>query len=159
MRGTFGNVAKLDTMMCIAFGKTADTCYTGGGNGNIYVWSGESLAKSVKAHEGPCFAMHSLDKVCLPAMLLIITCTQNRNFPYFNNEYIEKSVSSVFNSHCFAISWSNLSNSNFLREMTLTMGGGDYKIRGGDHKILGPFYGGDHKILGTFYGGDYKINF
>ncbi len=63
VRGTFGNVAKLDTMMCIAFGKTADTCYTGGANGNIYVWSGESLAKSVKAHEGPCFAMHSLDKV------------------------------------------------------------------------------------------------
>ena len=40
-----------------------------------------------------------------------------------------------------------------IREVTLTTGGGDYKIRGGT------FYGGDHKILGTFYGGDHKINF
>ena len=42
------------------------------------------------------------------------------------------------------------------------MGGGDYKIREGDHdhKIFGTFYEGDHKILGTFYGGgDHKINF
>ncbi len=46
-----------------------------------------------------------------------------------------------------------------VREVTLTMGGGDCKIRGGDHKILGAFYGGDHKIVGTFYGGDHKINF
>ena len=64
-RGTFGNVAKLDTMMCITFGKTSDTCYTGGGNGSIYIWQGVNLLKAVKAHEGPLFAMHSLDKVLL----------------------------------------------------------------------------------------------
>ena len=63
VRGTFGSVAKLDTMTCIAFGKTAEVCYTGGENGNIYVWNGKTLAKAVKAHEGPCLAMHSLDKV------------------------------------------------------------------------------------------------
>ena len=62
-RGTFGNVAKLDTMTCITFGKTAETCYTGGENGNIYIWNDKNLAKAVKAHEGPCLAMHSLDKV------------------------------------------------------------------------------------------------
>ncbi|XP_064621338.1 echinoderm microtubule-associated protein-like 6 [Lineus longissimus] len=61
-RGTFGNVAKLDTMLCLAFGKDADTCYTGGANGEVYVWQGNVVARTVKAHEGPCFAMHSLDK-------------------------------------------------------------------------------------------------
>jgi len=62
-RGTFGNVAKLDNMMCVTFGSTADICYTGGGNGNIYVWIGQTLSKCFKAHDGPCFAIHSLDKV------------------------------------------------------------------------------------------------
>ena len=62
-RGTFGNVSKLDTMMCVSYGKTPDVCYTGGGNGSIYIWVGQTLKKAVKAHEGPCFAMHSLDKV------------------------------------------------------------------------------------------------
>ena len=62
-RGTFGNVSKLDSMMCVSFGKTADICYTGGGNGSIYVWVGQTLSKVTKAHQGPCFAMHSLDKV------------------------------------------------------------------------------------------------
>ena len=63
-RGTFGNVAKLDTMLCVAFGKTADIVYTGGGNGSIYVWVGLNLSKTIKANEGPCYAMHSLDRVC-----------------------------------------------------------------------------------------------
>ena len=63
-RGKFGTVAKVDSMMCIAFGKTADVCFTGGANGSIYIWSGSSLQKTIKAHTGPCFAMHSLDKVC-----------------------------------------------------------------------------------------------
>ena len=62
-RGTFGNVGKLDTMTCISFGKNQDICYTGGANGHIYVWKGKTLSKTIKAHEGPCFAMHSLDKV------------------------------------------------------------------------------------------------
>ena len=51
--------------MCISFGKTADLCYTGGGNGSIYVWVGLTLSKCIKAHEGPCFAMHALDKVTI----------------------------------------------------------------------------------------------
>ena len=63
VRGTFGNVSSLDTMMCVTFGRTADVCFTGGGNGSIYIWQGQSLSKAIKAHEGPLFAMHSLDKV------------------------------------------------------------------------------------------------
>lgn len=50
-------------MMCVSFGKAADMCYTGGAKGDIYVWVGLSLTKTIKAHEGPLFAMHSLDKV------------------------------------------------------------------------------------------------
>lgn len=64
-RGVFGNVAKQDTMLCVAFGKTQDVCFTGGANGSIYLWSGTSLSKCIKAHEGPCFAMHFMDKVLL----------------------------------------------------------------------------------------------
>ena len=62
-RGTFGNVGKLDTMMCVSYGKTGDVCFTGGGNGSIYMWIGTGLKKTIKAHEGPVFAMHALDKV------------------------------------------------------------------------------------------------
>ncbi|KAL5008221.1 hypothetical protein ScPMuIL_013802 [Solemya velum] len=61
-RGTFGNVAKLCDMLCVAFGKSVDVCYTGGSDGNVFVWQGTNLQKVVKAHEGPLFAMHSLDK-------------------------------------------------------------------------------------------------
>ena len=62
-RGRFGTVAKVDSMLCVTFGKTADVCFTGGANGHIYVWSGVNLQKTITAHKGPCFAMHSLDKV------------------------------------------------------------------------------------------------
>ena len=64
-RGVFGNVAKQDTMLCVAFGKTQDVCFTGGANGSIYLWRGTGLSKCIKAHEGPCFAMHFMEKVLL----------------------------------------------------------------------------------------------
>ncbi|XP_071162130.1 echinoderm microtubule-associated protein-like 6 [Mytilus edulis] len=62
VRGTLGKVAKLCDMLCIAYGKAADICYSGGSDGNVFVWNGTTLQKTVKAHEGPLFAMHSLDK-------------------------------------------------------------------------------------------------
>lgn len=46
-------------MMCIAFGKTADLCYTGGGNGSIYVWKDQKLVKLIPAHSGPLFAIYA----------------------------------------------------------------------------------------------------
>ncbi|XP_060573407.1 echinoderm microtubule-associated protein-like 6 [Ruditapes philippinarum] len=61
-RGTFGKVAKNCDMLCIAFGKTEDLTYSGGSDGHVFVWAGTNLQKTVKAHEGPLFAMHSLDK-------------------------------------------------------------------------------------------------
>lgn len=62
-RGTFGKVAKNCDMLCVSFGKTEDITYSGGSDGHVFVWAGTNLQKTVKAHEGPLFAMHSLDKV------------------------------------------------------------------------------------------------
>ncbi|KAK7103893.1 echinoderm microtubule-associated protein-like 6 [Littorina saxatilis] len=61
-RGTVGKIAKLGDMLCVSYGKTADVCFSGGSDGNVFIWNGVSLQKVVKAHEGPVFAMHSLDK-------------------------------------------------------------------------------------------------
>lgn len=58
-----GQVAKLCDMMCVSFGKSADVCFSGGSDGNVFVWQGSNLQKTVKAHDGPVFAMHSLDRV------------------------------------------------------------------------------------------------
>ena len=62
-RGTFGKIAKNCDMLCLSFGKAEDVVYSGGSDGNVFVWAGTVLQKTVKAHEGPLFAMHSLDKV------------------------------------------------------------------------------------------------
>ena len=57
-------MAKSCDMLCVSYGKTADICFSGGSDGNIFIWKESVLQKTVKAHEGPLFAMHSLDKVC-----------------------------------------------------------------------------------------------
>lgn len=67
-RGTFGNVSKSCDMLCVAFGKAADISFSGGSDGNVFIWKDSTLQKSVKAHEGPLFAMHSLDKVRLSCL-------------------------------------------------------------------------------------------
>lgn len=64
-RGTFGNVSKSCDMLCVAFGRASDISFSGGSDGNVFIWKDSTLQKSVKAHEGPLFAMHSLDKVRL----------------------------------------------------------------------------------------------
>ncbi|CAC5398003.1 EML6 [Mytilus coruscus] len=61
-RGTLGNIAKLCDRLCIAYCRAAEICYSDGSDGNVFVWNGTTLQKTVKAHEGPLFAMHSLDK-------------------------------------------------------------------------------------------------
>ncbi|XP_050404782.1 echinoderm microtubule-associated protein-like 6 [Patella vulgata] len=61
-RGTLGKVAKLCDMLCVAYGKTDDICFSGGSDGNVFIWQGLTLQKVIKAHEGPVFSMHSLDK-------------------------------------------------------------------------------------------------
>ncbi|XP_038072339.1 echinoderm microtubule-associated protein-like 6 [Patiria miniata] len=61
-RGTFGNVGKPDTMMCVSYSRSPEMTYSGGATGSIYVWQDVTLIRTVSAHQGPCFAMHSLDK-------------------------------------------------------------------------------------------------
>lgn len=62
-RGTFGSVAKLDTMLSITYGRLPQYAYSGGSTGAVYVWKGRVLERVVNVHQGPCFALHSLEKV------------------------------------------------------------------------------------------------
>ena len=52
-------------MMCVAYGSDPLITYSGGSSGNVFIWQELKLSKTVKAHDGPCFAMHSLDKVSM----------------------------------------------------------------------------------------------
>ncbi|XP_039593751.1 echinoderm microtubule-associated protein-like 6 isoform X2 [Polypterus senegalus] len=61
-RGTFGNAGKLETMMCVCHGRGEDLVYSGAATGDVYIWKDTYLLKTIKAHDGPVFAMYSLDK-------------------------------------------------------------------------------------------------
>ncbi|XP_069464337.1 echinoderm microtubule-associated protein-like 6 isoform X1 [Ambystoma mexicanum] len=61
-RGTFGNIGKLETMMCVSYGRAEDLVFSGAATGDVYIWKDVNLIKTVKAHDGPVFAMHALDK-------------------------------------------------------------------------------------------------
>uniref|UniRef100_UPI00398E636F echinoderm microtubule-associated protein-like 6 isoform X3 n=1 Tax=Pristiophorus japonicus TaxID=55135 RepID=UPI00398E636F len=61
-RGIFGNMGKLETMMCVSYGRMEDMIFSGAANGDVYIWKNNLLLKTVKAHDGPIFAMHALDK-------------------------------------------------------------------------------------------------
>jgi len=60
-RGVFGNAGKLDSMLCVAYGNQGNV-YSGAANGQVYIWKGRTLERTVKTHDGPCFAIHALDK-------------------------------------------------------------------------------------------------
>ncbi|XP_071235743.1 echinoderm microtubule-associated protein-like 6 isoform X1 [Salvelinus alpinus] len=61
-RGIFGNLGKLETMMSVCYGRTDELVFSGAATGDIYVWKEPVLLKTIKAHDGPVFAMYSLDK-------------------------------------------------------------------------------------------------
>ncbi|XP_048456948.1 echinoderm microtubule-associated protein-like 6 [Rhincodon typus] len=61
-RGIFGNMGKLETMMCVSYGQMEDMMFSGAANGDVYIWKRNLLLKTIKAHDGPIFAMHALDK-------------------------------------------------------------------------------------------------
>ncbi|GCB64382.1 hypothetical protein scyTo_0011737, partial [Scyliorhinus torazame] len=61
-RGIFGNMGRLETMMCVSYGQMEDMMFSGAANGDVYIWKINLLLKTVKAHDGPIFAMHALDK-------------------------------------------------------------------------------------------------
>lgn len=62
-RGIFGSVGKLETMMCVSYGRMEDLVFSGAATGDIFIWKEILLLKTVKAHDGPVFAMYALDKV------------------------------------------------------------------------------------------------
>ena len=58
--------------MCVTYGRSPEMTYSGGASGNIYVWQDVTLTRTVSAHRGPCFAMHSLDKVSVLKIVILI---------------------------------------------------------------------------------------
>ncbi|CAF1527998.1 unnamed protein product, partial [Didymodactylos carnosus] len=57
-QGVFGTKNKKENQMCIVYGKSVETCITGGGDGSIYIWTNSTLGKVIKdAHKGPVFAI------------------------------------------------------------------------------------------------------
>ncbi|ERE90941.1 echinoderm microtubule-associated protein-like 6 isoform 1 [Cricetulus griseus] len=61
-RGIFGSAGKLETMMCVSYGRMEDLVFSGAATGDIFIWKDVLLLKTVKAHDGPVFAMYALDK-------------------------------------------------------------------------------------------------
>ncbi|KAM6956797.1 echinoderm microtubule-associated protein-like 6 [Aplochiton taeniatus] len=61
-RGNFGSLAKLETMMSVCYGRVEELVFTGAATGDVYVWKEPLLVQTIKAHDGPVFAMYSLDK-------------------------------------------------------------------------------------------------
>lgn len=64
-RGSFGSAGKLETMLCVSYGRVEDLVFSGAATGDIFIWKDVLLLKTVKAHDGPVFAMYALDKVGL----------------------------------------------------------------------------------------------
>uniref|UniRef100_A0A3B3IJQ9 EMAP like 6 n=1 Tax=Oryzias latipes TaxID=8090 RepID=A0A3B3IJQ9_ORYLA len=61
-RGIFGNLGRQETMMSACYGRSEDLLFSGATNGDVYIWRDTTLIKTIKAHDGPVFAMCSLDK-------------------------------------------------------------------------------------------------
>ncbi|KAK1171259.1 echinoderm microtubule-associated protein-like 6 isoform X3 [Acipenser oxyrinchus oxyrinchus] len=61
-RGTLGSAGKLETMMCVSYGHVEDLVFSGAATGDVFIWKDTLLLKTIKAHDGPVFAMYSLDK-------------------------------------------------------------------------------------------------
>jgi hypothetical protein len=65
-QGVFGKIAGKagkPNQMCVVFGKTADICITGGGDGSIYIWTQTVLTKKIdNVHKGPLFAIAAVQE-------------------------------------------------------------------------------------------------
>uniref|UniRef100_A0A8C8CCM8 Echinoderm microtubule-associated protein-like 5 n=1 Tax=Oncorhynchus tshawytscha TaxID=74940 RepID=A0A8C8CCM8_ONCTS len=60
--GRKGNMGKTETMMCAVYGWTEEMVFSGTCTGDICIWRDMFLVKTVKAHDGPVFSMHALEK-------------------------------------------------------------------------------------------------
>lgn len=61
--GKKGSIGKSETMMCAVYGWTEEMVFSGTCTGDICIWRDMFLVKTVKAHDGPVFSMHALEKV------------------------------------------------------------------------------------------------
>ncbi|MGH0182479.1 UNVERIFIED_CONTAM: hypothetical protein FKN15_009768 [Acipenser sinensis] len=60
--GRKGNMGKTETMMCAVYGWTEEMVFSGTSAGDICIWKDMYLIKTIKAHDGPVFSMHALEK-------------------------------------------------------------------------------------------------
>ncbi|KAF7251683.1 Echinoderm microtubule-associated protein-like 5, partial [Varanus komodoensis] len=61
-KGYVGPMGKIDTMMCAVYGWTEEMAFSGTSTGDVCIWRDLFLIKTVKAHDGPVFSMHALEK-------------------------------------------------------------------------------------------------
>jgi hypothetical protein len=60
-RGLFKS--KVENILCVVYGKSADICYTGSGSGSVFHWKGQSIEKKIeKAHDGSIHSIYALDR-------------------------------------------------------------------------------------------------
>ncbi|KAF3830940.1 hypothetical protein GH733_002178, partial [Mirounga leonina] len=62
-KGYVGTLGKNDTMMCAVYGWTEEMAFSGTSTGDVCIWRDVFLVKTVKAHDGPVFSMHALEKL------------------------------------------------------------------------------------------------
>lgn len=62
-KGYIGTLGKNETMMCAVYGWTEEMAFSGTSTGDVCIWRDIFLVKTVKAHDGPVFSMHALEKV------------------------------------------------------------------------------------------------
>jgi len=62
-KGCIGAMGRADTMMCAVYGWTEEMAFSGTSTGDVCIWRDVFLIKTVKAHDGPVFSMHALEKV------------------------------------------------------------------------------------------------
>uniref|UniRef100_A0A9J7WVP8 EMAP like 5 n=1 Tax=Cyprinus carpio carpio TaxID=630221 RepID=A0A9J7WVP8_CYPCA len=60
--GKKGSMGKTETMMSAVYGWTEEMVFSGTCAGDICIWRDMFLVKTVKAHDGPVFSMHALEK-------------------------------------------------------------------------------------------------
>lgn len=69
-RGSFRSISRPETMMSVCYGCSEALVFSGAATGDVYIWKEPLLLKTVKAHDGPVFAMFSLDKVRRNVLIL-----------------------------------------------------------------------------------------
>jgi hypothetical protein len=57
---TYGKAGQVSSMLCVCHSSHDDLCFAGAENGEIYVWQGTTLRRTIKGHKGAVYAMYAL---------------------------------------------------------------------------------------------------